>query len=82
MLLEAIDAGIPIVASRNSAIPEVLGRDFPGLCETESYSDFAEKIIRLLNPDYRQLVLQHQEKRLPLFDASKMGEKIRNIYFE
>ena len=82
VLLEAIDAGIPIVASRNSAIPEVLGTDFPGLCETESYSDFAEKIIRLLNPDFRQLVLQHQEKRLPLFDASKMGEKIKSIYFE
>ncbi len=82
VLLEAIDAGIPIVASRNSAISEVLGPDFPGLCETENHSDFAEKIVKLFKPDYRQLVLHHQAKRLSLFSASKMSEKILSIYLE
>ena len=81
VLLEAMDAGIPIVASRNSAIPEVLGLDFPGLCETSNHQNFAEKILQLRDLDYRSLVLQRQESRLVLFDAPSMAKKISKIYF-
>lgn len=80
VLLEAMDAGIPIVASRNSAIPEVLGVDFPGLCETSNDRDFAAKILKLRIPEYRSQVLQFQEKRLALFDASSMAKKVIQIY--
>lgn len=80
VLLEAMDAGIPIVASRNSAIPEVLGIDFPGLCETSNHRDFAEKILKLRIPEYRSQVLQVQEERLALFDASSMAKKVIRLY--
>ena len=80
VLLEAIDAGIPIVASRNSAIPEVLGVDFPGLCETGNFIDFSSKILKLKDPDYRHRVLQLQEQRLVLFDAEGMAQEINRIY--
>ncbi len=80
VLLEALDAGIPIVASNNSAIPEVLGKDFPGLCNTSDPNDFAKKILSLNEPDYRNMVLRHQETRLKLFDATLMCAKIDSIY--
>jgi glycosyltransferase involved in cell wall biosynthesis len=81
VLLEAMDAGIPIVASRTSAIPEVLGDDFPGLCEPGDHNEFASKILRLSEPNYRKLFLQMQEVRLQMFDAPTMSAKIRNAYY-
>ena len=80
VLLEAMDAGIPIVASRNSAIPEVLGDDFPGLCTTGDSQDFFEKINNLNNPAYRELVLDKQRERLELFGAQVMSQKIKQVY--
>lgn len=80
VLLEAMDAGVPIIASNNSAIPEVLGQDFPGLCETGKKAEFAQKLFQLRDPDFRALVLNHQESRLNLFDASSMCKKIVSIY--
>jgi glycosyltransferase involved in cell wall biosynthesis len=80
VLLEAMDAGVPIIASRNSAIPEVLGDDFPGLCTTGDVEDFCQKIDRLNDPRYRQMILDRQNKRLKLFDAEVMRQKIEKIY--
>ena len=81
VLLEAMDAGVPIVASRNSAIPEVLGTEFPGLCETGNYIEFSEKILALKDPNYRNKVLEIQSERLSLFHANKMSDMTSSIYF-
>jgi glycosyltransferase involved in cell wall biosynthesis len=80
VLFEAMDAGIPIVASRNSAIPEVLGEDFPGLCTTGDSDDFLHKINALKEPKYRSLVLDIQEERLRMFSANSMSEKLITLY--
>ena len=80
VLLEAMDAGVPIVASRNSAIPEVLGADFPGLCETGNYEEFARIILNLKNAEFRGRILHLQESRLTLFDAEIMARKVSEIY--
>jgi glycosyltransferase involved in cell wall biosynthesis len=80
VLLEAMDAGVPIIASDNSAIPEVLGNDFPGLCPTGDYMNFAEKITKLNNAEYREFVLRKQEYQLKFFDAESMAAKILEIY--
>jgi len=80
VLLEAMDAGVPVVASRNSAIPEVLGEDFPGLCTTGDGKDFYLKIVRLNNPEYRNQILAQQRMRLESFRADVMCNKINLIY--
>lgn len=80
VLLEAMDAGVPIVASRNSAIPEVLGEDFPGLCTTGDSKDFYLKIASLNDPEYRIRVLEQQRTRLESFRADVMCSEINLIY--
>lgn len=80
VLLEAMDAGIPIVASRNSAIPEVLGEEFPGLCITGDVDDFLFKINALKDENYRKTVLEMQEKSLKKFSANAMSEKLFSVY--
>ena len=80
VLLEAMDAQVPIIASRNSAIPEVLGIDFPGLCETGNVSDFLSKLNMLKDPKVYKLFLEKQEVRLNQFQADKMAAEIAQLY--
>ena len=80
VLLEAMDAGIPVIASNNSAIPEVLGDDFPGLCTTGESKEFCKKIDFLNDPVYRKMILDKQGVRLQLFGADVMSQKINEIY--
>jgi glycosyltransferase involved in cell wall biosynthesis len=80
VLLEAMDAGVPVIASNNSAIPEVLGTDFPGLAKTGDARDFLEKMNRFVNNENRKLVLQVQNVRLGIFKADLMCSKIASIY--
>ena len=80
VLLEAMDAGIPVIASNNSAIPEVLGNDFPGLCTTGESKEFCQKINLLNDPVYRKLILDKQSARLQLFGAEVMSQKINQVY--
>ena len=80
VLLEAMDVGLPIVASRNSAIPEVLGFDFPNLCETGNSSDFSSKLNLLNDFKYMENIIEIQESRLTLFDSKAMAQKISEAY--
>ena len=82
VLLEAMDSGAPIVAANNSAIPEVLGESFPGLCETGNIEDFTKKVLNLRNIETRKEILSIQEERLKLFSSAKMAKSIERIYFE
>ncbi len=80
VLLEAMQSEVPIVASANSAIPEVLGFEYPGLCKTGSEKDFLEKIIALRNSDYRKKILGIQARRLGLFNAEIMCKLVDEVY--
>ena len=80
VLLEAMDSGVPVIASNNSAIPEVLGTDFPGLAKTGDALDFLEKMNQFVNIENRKLVLQVQNVRLGIFKADVMCSKIASIY--
>ena len=79
VLLEAMVAGLPIVASNISAIPEVLGTDHPGLCEVRDPKDFADKIYQSVNLDKAE-VLKTNETRLRLFNPESSFREIENFY--
>jgi len=80
VLLEAMDAGVPLIASNNSAIPEVVGDDFPGLVVTGDVQHFFEKMIQYTNLESREKILRVQNARLNEFRADVMSEKILEIY--
>lgn len=80
VLLEAMQSGIPIVASNNSAVPEVLGPDFQGLCVTGSAPDFLSKIESLNSSEYKLGLLDAQSNRLKLFRSSDMSKLVDRVY--
>jgi len=82
VLLEAMQCGVPIVASRNSAIVEVLGDDYPYLFETSNSNDLAEKINFLLYSEHREIAIQYLVRRLILFSPDIMAKKVNGIYQE
>ena len=79
VLLEAMVAGLPIVASNISAIPEVLGTTHPGLCEVSNPEDFADKIYQSISFKKSE-VLKANETRLSLFSPESSFREIENLY--
>lgn len=80
VLLEAMAVRVPIVASRNSAILEVLGSDHPGLADTGSSESFFSKLLLLEDPVVQQRILSYQDSRLELFSPQHMLLKIESFY--
>lgn len=80
VLLEAMDAGVPIIASNNSAIPEVLGENFTGLVQTGDVDGFVTKMNEYTKQNVREKVLRDQDIRLKTFSAEVMCSKISKIY--
>jgi glycosyltransferase involved in cell wall biosynthesis len=79
VLLEAMNAGVPIVAARNSAIPEVLGESYPYLFETGNDLDLTEALNKILSAD-RSEVADIGFERLEKFTTAKMLENLDPIY--
>lgn len=79
VLLEAMNAGVPIVAARNSAIPEVLGDDYPFLFETGNDLELTAAINRILIADRTELA-EKGFQRLKFFATEKMIESLDQIY--
>jgi glycosyltransferase involved in cell wall biosynthesis len=81
VLLEAMSQGIPVIARRISAIPEVLGEDHPGLVDSVSPVDLALK-IRMLTSDLDELksCLNYQAQRLLEFPIEKSQIEHERLY--
>lgn len=82
VLLEAMQANIPIVASKNTAITEVMGEDYIGLFTTGSSKECAEKILYWLKArrENKEKLYQRYSDSLSRFDPSKMATKIQDFY--
>jgi glycosyltransferase involved in cell wall biosynthesis len=78
VLLEAMAAGTPILAANNSAIPEVLGENYPGLFGTYDSDELAKKILEF--PKFKNEYEESLNKRLVLFHPHVMYQKIQEIY--
>ena len=51
VLVEAMAFGLPIVATRAGAMPEVLSPEYPGLVEVRNSGAVAEALVRLMDVD-------------------------------
>jgi glycosyltransferase involved in cell wall biosynthesis len=80
VLLEAMQANLPIIAAKNSAIPEVLGEDYSYLFETSNPVSLSENILRLANLDDPHDIEKYLKKRLRIFNPEKMENKINKLY--
>ena len=80
VLLEAMQAQVPVIASRNSAIPEVLGEDFPGLVGTGDADAFASAALSLSDNDLKEHFVNLQNSQLALFAPAIMERRINAVY--
>jgi glycosyltransferase involved in cell wall biosynthesis len=81
VLLEAMQANKPILATNNSSIPEVLGKDYAGLFETsnvEKLSDLIRKV--LLEDEFAKQLVSSYAIRLENFTPEVMAEKLLLVY--
>jgi glycosyltransferase involved in cell wall biosynthesis len=80
VLLEAIANKVPILASNNSAIPEVLGDEFPGLFVTSNSEDLFSKMKQTDDKEFCLQLLNAQEAREKIFKPSLMARNIQAVY--
>ena len=80
VLLEAMDAGVPLLASRNSAIPEVMGVDYPGLFQTSNAVELADKMIEVMSTqDIQQVSLVFMRNGSILLRRQKCGIQLKTF---
>jgi glycosyltransferase involved in cell wall biosynthesis len=81
VILEAMMASKPILASNNSAIPEILGKNYQGLFETGNHLELAEKIIKAIEyKDYSKELVNSYLLQIELFNPKAMADSIHQIY--
>jgi glycosyltransferase involved in cell wall biosynthesis len=81
VLLEAMRAKTPILASNNSSIPEVLGLDFPGLFKTGSVQELSGKIELIINDkNFVINLIDQYSDQLKKFEPTNMAKSILKIY--
>jgi len=80
VLLEAMLARVPVIASRNSAIPEVLGEQHPGLCQTGNSEEFASRLIEFESSARVLEVIEVQDLRVAQFSPEIMRKKLDMVY--
>ena len=74
-------ASKPILATNNSAIPEVLGKSYPGLFETGQYFELASKITMVIeSSDFSKLLIDSYRPQLELFNPKKMAMLVKHTY--
>ena len=80
-LLEAMQANKPILAPNNSAIPEVLGVEYPGLYPTGDYKFLADKIL-YVNSESKSIneLTAGYKSQLKLFNSEIMADRISHVY--
>ena len=80
ILLEGMQSGIPILASNNSAIPEVLGPKHLGLFPTENFKELSLLIQQCHNYQFRSEIIKNQSKQIKKFNPADMNLRMNEIY--
>lgn len=79
--LEAMAAGTPVVTSRTSSLPEIVG-NAALLVDPYSHEDIAEKIAKALHPAVALELIAAGEKQVKRFSWQQVGEHMIDIYSE
>jgi glycosyltransferase involved in cell wall biosynthesis len=84
LLLEAMAAGKPLVATNTGAAPEIIRNGKNGILVNPSdVEDLAGKIIKLLSDDQLMyLIGQESRKTVEAFDWEKVSEQIHKLYID
>jgi len=82
VLLEAMQAGVPIVATKVGGVPDVIEDDKNGLLvKSRNSKSLADAIIRVLSkPSLAAKLRANGFSRLEEFDWKKIIERIENLY--
>ncbi len=81
VLLEAMSAKKPLLASNNSSIPEVVGLEFPGLFKTGSVQELLEKMKLVINDENFAInLIDKYSDQLKKFEPTKMAKSIIKTY--
>jgi glycosyltransferase involved in cell wall biosynthesis len=79
VLVEAMQFNIPIVTAQNSAIVEVMGKDYPYFFKTSNAEDFCAVLMKLIH-DLRSGYEPNYRTQLAKFDPEKMQESMLKFY--
>ncbi|NBX17837.1 MAG: glycosyltransferase family 1 protein [Proteobacteria bacterium] len=79
--LEAMAAGTPVVTSRTSSLPEVVG-DAALLVDPYSPEDIADNIARALNPETAATLARRGFEQVKKFSWDRVGQHMLAIYSE
>jgi glycosyltransferase involved in cell wall biosynthesis len=80
-MLEAMAAGLPVIATRTGGIPEVLGEDWPDLVEPDRVTELALALVRLArDPALRRARGEVARTRAARFDAPSGVQRLCEIY--
>jgi len=84
LLLEAMAAGKPLVATNTGAAPEIIQNGKNGiLAASGNVEDLAGKIIKLLSDDQLMyLISQESRKTVEAFNWEKISEQIHKLYID
>ncbi|NQU83485.1 MAG: glycosyltransferase family 4 protein, partial [Parcubacteria group bacterium] len=83
VILEAMAAGLPIIATRVGGIPEIIDNDVSGiLIQPQSPEAIKNSIINLLNSPSKRNALgeQARKKLIENYNINKMVEKTQHLY--
>ncbi len=81
VLLEAMQATKPILATNNSSIPEVLSKDYVGLFETSNVEKLSGLIRKVhLEDAFAKQLVSNYSKRLDIFKPEVMAKKLLHVY--
>ena len=80
VLLEAMQFKLPILASNNTSVPEVLGVNYLGLVQTQNSDELSLKMLELKSNSMYKKLAKQSAKRLSKFNPSEMAIKILDIY--
>jgi glycosyltransferase involved in cell wall biosynthesis len=80
VLLEAMSAELPIIASRVGAIPEVLGMNYRFMFNSTNPDEFLSLLILASNVSIRKKMANETTSRLKIFTSEAMFERIDAVY--